>query len=144
MHYRRILAHNLSTVMIVPLLPHPTRLLVFIVCIFFFNDTATTEIYTLSLHDALPISPAAAAPAGGDRPRRRWLVPRPVRRPARPGRARPGEGCARTGWPPTATYPGGRPSRRPNASATASAATGIRMTTVAGSGTRVPMPCQIR
>src|SRR5256885_10413740 len=25
---------------------------------FFFNDTATTEIYTLSLHDALPISPA--------------------------------------------------------------------------------------
>src|SRR2546430_9176116 len=26
---------------------------------FFFNDTATTEIYTLSLHDALPISFAA-------------------------------------------------------------------------------------
>src|SRR2546426_12196767 len=26
---------------------------------FFFNDTATTEIYTLSLHDALPISAAA-------------------------------------------------------------------------------------
>ena len=25
------------------------------VVIFFFNDTATTEIYTLSLHDALPI-----------------------------------------------------------------------------------------
>src|SRR5688572_33119079 len=25
------------------------------VCVFFFNDTATTEIYTLSLHDALPI-----------------------------------------------------------------------------------------
>src|SRR6266536_6366015 len=25
-------------------------------CVFFFNDTATTEIYTLSLHDALPIS----------------------------------------------------------------------------------------
>src|ERR1035441_10511160 len=25
-------------------------------CAFFFNDTATTEIYTLSLHDALPIS----------------------------------------------------------------------------------------
>src|SRR5688572_33372930 len=24
-------------------------------CIFFFNDTATAEIYTLSLHDALPI-----------------------------------------------------------------------------------------
>src|SRR2546430_15883731 len=31
---------------------------------FFFNDTATTEIYTLSLHDALPISssPATASP----------------------------------------------------------------------------------
>src|SRR5256885_13250439 len=31
---------------------------------FFFNDTATTEIYTLSLHDALPICPYS-------RPRRR-------------------------------------------------------------------------
>src|SRR2546429_2082578 len=30
--------------------PHPLSI------IFFFNDTATTEIYTLSLHDALPIS----------------------------------------------------------------------------------------
>src|SRR3712207_6931130 len=29
------------------------------VYIFFFNDTATTEIYTLSLHDALPISAPA-------------------------------------------------------------------------------------
>src|SRR3712207_7091212 len=28
---------------------------------FFFNDTATTEIYTLSLHDALPICDVAAA-----------------------------------------------------------------------------------
>src|SRR5256885_12279992 len=28
---------------------------------FFFNDTATTEIYTLSLHDALPICSGAAA-----------------------------------------------------------------------------------
>src|SRR5688572_31348770 len=26
-------------------------------CLFFFNDPATTEIYTLSLHDALPIWP---------------------------------------------------------------------------------------
>ena len=30
--------------------------LVLSVLFFFFNDTATTEIYTLSLHDALPIS----------------------------------------------------------------------------------------
>src|SRR3712207_8191298 len=28
--------------------------------VFFFNDTATTEIYTLSLHDALPISSAGS------------------------------------------------------------------------------------
>src|SRR2546422_11437257 len=43
---------------------------------FFFNDTATTEIYTLSLHDALPISgrPAVRRPAavvgGASRSRR--------------------------------------------------------------------------
>src|SRR2546422_9921715 len=36
---------------------------------FFFNDTATTEIYTLSLHDALPIcqEPRAQGSAGRDR-----------------------------------------------------------------------------
>src|SRR2546430_9079997 len=47
---------------------------------FFFNDTATTEIYTLSLHDALPISLAAPASwrsswcgnTGGWWGRRRW------------------------------------------------------------------------
>src|SRR6266436_1000466 len=32
---------------------------------FFFNDTATTEIYTLSLHDALPISPLRSVEAVG-------------------------------------------------------------------------------
>src|SRR5947207_11852858 len=47
---------------------------------FFFNDTATTEIYTLSLHDALPI----------------WRSPRPADRdqPGEPGpaeRAQPAE-----------------------------------------------------
>src|SRR2546422_1682243 len=38
---------------------------------FFFNDTATTEIYTLSLHDALPISRRLRISplAGGRRPR---------------------------------------------------------------------------
>src|SRR2546427_8881637 len=30
---------------------------------FFFNDTATTEIYTLSLHDALPISTSIPTPS---------------------------------------------------------------------------------
>src|SRR3712207_8258750 len=33
----------------------------FLYVFFFFNDTATTEIYTLSLHDALPISLLGAA-----------------------------------------------------------------------------------
>ena len=32
--------------------------------LFFFNDTATTEIYTLSLHDALPISAGKAGIIG--------------------------------------------------------------------------------
>src|SRR2546422_6939762 len=37
-----------------------------VICIlFFFNDTATTEIYTLSLHDALPIWDADELTAGG-------------------------------------------------------------------------------
>src|SRR2546429_9899937 len=52
---------------------------------FFFNDTATTEIYTLSLHDALPIchrlrtraSRCAASPssAGSMISNRRWPSP---------------------------------------------------------------------
>src|SRR3712207_7556871 len=52
---------------------------------FFFNDTATTEIYTLSLHDALPI--AGALRRGGLRPRA-GLRPRPDRG----DRPRPGAG----------------------------------------------------
>src|SRR3712207_7893384 len=47
---------------------------------FFFNDTATTEIYTLSLHDALPIS----ARAGPDAERAVQLQ-RGRGLPARPG-----------------------------------------------------------
>src|SRR3712207_7082354 len=35
---------------------HYNQIYINIVVYFFFNDTATTEIYTLSLHDALPIS----------------------------------------------------------------------------------------
>src|SRR6266851_1186940 len=34
---------------------------------FFFNDPATTEIYTLSLHDALPISETVAMPRAAER-----------------------------------------------------------------------------
>src|SRR2546430_14818835 len=40
---------------------------------FFFNDTATTEIYTLSLHDALPICRAMTAAIAAARP----TAPRP-------------------------------------------------------------------
>src|SRR3712207_9245120 len=40
---------------------------------FFFNDTATTEIYTLSLHDALPISELAKFNANAEpEPRAVW------------------------------------------------------------------------
>src|SRR3712207_7058764 len=38
--------------------------------LFFFNDTATTEIYTLSLHDALPICPHRPVVVGLAQPRR--------------------------------------------------------------------------
>src|SRR6266436_8561507 len=43
------------------LVPHPPRLSFF----FFFNDAATTDIYTLSLHDALPISASNTAARTG-------------------------------------------------------------------------------
>src|SRR2546428_11611444 len=46
------------------------RRLCIILRFFFFNDTATTEIYTLSLHDALPISRPSPASGGIRAPRR--------------------------------------------------------------------------
>src|SRR6267143_6858583 len=51
--------------------------LALILFFFFFNDTATTEIYTLSLHDALPISGTAAC----------WWKPSCARRPRCPRRS---------------------------------------------------------
>src|SRR5205809_6754004 len=51
---------------------HSTYHLASTVFFFFFNDTATTEIYTLSLHDALPISsdqPVRSVGHGGGAPR---------------------------------------------------------------------------
>src|SRR5690606_41608975 len=44
--------------------------------LFFFNHTATTAIYTLSLHDALPISPASARGQSSPRARRLSCWPR--------------------------------------------------------------------
>src|SRR3712207_8539623 len=69
--------------------------------LFFFNDTATTEIYTLSLHDALPISRSAHA-SHAWRPRSR---PRLRRLPMGPRWRR----CSRSRSPPTR---GGSPYRR--------------------------------
>src|SRR3712207_7415828 len=69
---------------------------------FFFNDPATTEIYTLSLHDALPISrrrttcSSGSARARGGPPRAEGPRPRrPAREAARRGRRRPPRGRAR-------------------------------------------------
>src|SRR5688572_33228644 len=45
---------------------------------FFFNDTATTEIYTLSLHDALPISRSSRRTC--TRERSSWTRKRPTLR----------------------------------------------------------------
>src|SRR5205823_13699820 len=60
----------------------------FVFLLFFFNDTATTEIYTLSLHDALPISQRGLRGRGGGRGGRlRLRRPRAGRRPRVPGRA---------------------------------------------------------
>src|SRR5438309_5809226 len=47
--------------------PNPVTLFLF----FFFNHPPTTEIYTLSLHDALPISRARGGGGGRRRPDRR-------------------------------------------------------------------------
>src|SRR5438874_11400470 len=62
--------------------------------LFFFTATSTTEIYTLSLHDALPISPPRRR---RERARRGPAGPplRPPRRGARPGRGDDDRGGAR-------------------------------------------------
>src|SRR5215510_15796966 len=52
---------------------------------FFFNDTATTEIYTLSLHDALPTStpPSSSSPSSTAAPARRTTHDRQAPGPLR-------------------------------------------------------------
>src|SRR5437660_5112546 len=46
----------------------------FMFSVFFFNDTATSEIYTLSLHDALPISRGGATSRFGRRRDSLWVT----------------------------------------------------------------------
>src|SRR3712207_8140472 len=62
------------------------------ICFFFFNDTATTEIYTLSLHDALPISASAG-------PRRAGAARSGVSNRSRPGRRFVADGPSETRIP---------------------------------------------
>src|SRR5437879_10496980 len=49
--------------------------------LFFFNDTPTTEIYTLSLHDALPISSPISARSARCPTTTRWASPRRASKP---------------------------------------------------------------
>src|SRR3989441_2889644 len=110
---------------------------------FFFNDTATTEIYTLSLHDALPTSPrdragrddlplsdALEAPRA-DRPEGGRREPLPRERPDRGPRDRrgdrrgalPGAGAARAERARRGSGP--REDPRPGAAASAVAAPSV-------------------
>src|SRR2546426_7660810 len=66
--------------------------------LFFFNDTATTEIYTLSLHDALPISAAWNRRRRGRPVRPRGSVRPSSERLGRPRRSKK-SGTTSTGCP---------------------------------------------
>src|SRR2546430_11607177 len=57
-------------------------------CFYFFNDTATTEIYTLSLHDALPIYSVRPHPRADDAVLGRGGVPHCGPRPRHPASPR--------------------------------------------------------
>src|SRR2546429_7223659 len=63
------------------MVPVPLRLF-----FFFFNDTATTEIYTLSLHDALPISKRCPTSSSSPRATAACCSRRPTRGPSRSSR----------------------------------------------------------
>src|SRR5216683_81946 len=81
---------------------HFTALLFFF---FFFNDTATTEIYTLSLHDALPIRSTAAGPVPAGWP---WSASAAGTAPGWSAAGRAGaEGCPAVGAP---ALPAGAPT----------------------------------
>src|SRR5258705_969849 len=87
---------------------------------FFFNDTATTEIYTLSLHDALPICPLDGQPQDRQLPGggRLWFLalpdhrecglPEAARPAACPARNLVGRSAARVRWQGPVSRAGGR------------------------------------
>src|SRR5436305_9958544 len=79
-------------------LPILQPLIIYTSFLFFFNDTATTEIYTLSLHDALPICRRARRS--------------PISRPTSRGWA----GWSTRCWPSPARTPQDRKSTRLNSS----------------------------
>src|SRR3712207_4238096 len=97
---------------------------------FFFNDTAPTEIYTLSLHDALPITAPSWPSSSPRRAAGQWSwasastsppAPTSCRRPAPPWRWRPGVRstgrrccCSSSAASSAATSPGCRPSATPS------------------------------
>src|SRR6266436_5586818 len=88
-------------------------------CFFFFNDTPTTEIYTLSLHDALPISPSSPPGRHNRRPTRDTTAQRrspgntpahpraPPRAPATPASPNRPSAPPPPGRQPSAPAPGG-------------------------------------
>src|SRR3989475_6147939 len=84
-------------------------------CLFFFNDTATTEIYTLSLHDALPIyRDGPGVPPQAAHRRRAHHRARRYDPGANPRAARPAAGGARHGGHADHPRPGsGGGKRRP-------------------------------
>src|SRR5688572_33199800 len=81
-------------------------MLYFCLCFFFFTDTATTEIYTLSLHDALPIYPGLGLGAAG--------LFRPL--PAATCRPAPATGAASAAARGSGSASGDRKSTRLNSS----------------------------
>src|SRR5207253_10513590 len=77
-----------------------------VICFLSYDDPSTTELYTLSLHDALPIWPALL--------RRRSTSPASAAAAARAGRSRMSSSSGRTlSSPSSATSASSRSRRRP-------------------------------
>src|SRR5256885_8734492 len=80
---------------------------------FFFNDTAPTEIYTLSLHDALPTSPPRPPAADAGSAAIAWAA-EGAEAAARVARGEDGrDGARKFGTPPPSPMFAPAPTRRP-------------------------------